>query len=86
MTDAIPSDYDSRDGIGDGAIDICAHCERSLHPHDYSGTVYDTDGREYDHITDTDPNNRPFFCGDCWEELERNRNQQENATLGEWSQ
>jgi len=84
MSDATPSDYEVEDGLNDGAIDQCPHCGQSLYPHDHSGPVYDPNGREYHGIMDTDPKDGPFFCRECWRELDANRKQQENQTLGDY--
>lgn len=81
MTDALPEDFDPEDGIDDGAIDCCPVCERSLHPNGYNGPVFDQEGRRYEHLTDTDAANRPFFCADCWPQLKANRNAETNQTL-----
>lgn len=77
-------DYDPADGVADNGIDHCAHCETSLSPERYHDDVYDQSGRSYDILTNTDANNRPFFCADCWPELRRNERMQTNANLGDF--
>jgi len=78
---ALPSDYDEGDCLQENLLEQCPHCENSLNPRCYSGQVFDKRGREYELITDTDPNERPFFCEECWPELEANRKRQTNHGL-----
>jgi len=85
MSDVTPNDYEPSDGVGYNGIDECPHCGQSLHPEDHAGIVYDSDGVEYEHITETDPTDRPFFCPNCWDELEANRKAQENQQLGDFA-
>lgn len=78
-----PSDYDYEDGWkDDGSCERCPHCKVIYSPNGgYIGTVYDTDGTEYDWYIDTDPTDGPFLCADCWDELETNRKRAENAAI-----
>lgn len=84
MTDPTPSDYESHDGYDEQqGVEQCPHCGILYSGNGgYTGTVYDKSGRKYEHFYDTEPEDIPFFCPDCWDELETNRKQQENATLG----
>jgi uncharacterized Zn ribbon protein len=78
----VPSDYDSDDGWGDNGLEQCPHCGDQLGGE--SGRhedVYDQRGRHFEHFLDTDSSKGPFFCPDCWEELDRNRKAAENDTL-----
>jgi hypothetical protein len=77
-------DYTAADAVGDGLIDRCAHCEQSFHPQSYHGEIVDTDGSHYDHLSQTDPGDRPFFCPECYEELKANEHRKTHQTLGEF--
>ena len=88
MTDdnPTPDDYDKSDGFNEqNGIEECPHC--GVH---YSGNgghlgeVYDTNGRQYEQIYDSNPGDGPFFCSDCWDELEANRRAQENHGLTDY--
>lgn len=87
MSDTVPSDYDPHDGWDDEfGCDQCPHCETGLWPNTgYDDVVIDQDGNRYEHITDTELYDAPFFCPDCWDELETNRRAAENAAITEWS-
>lgn len=83
---AIPQDYDKDDGYDDEqGFEKCPHCGQKLGTETgHLGTVYDQRGREYEHFHNTDPGQGPFFCPDCWPELERNEKQSENTALEEF--
>jgi hypothetical protein len=87
MTDGtLPSDYDASDGMGDNGIEQCPHCGQSYSPNGgHTGPVYDDRGREYETHLDTDPGDAPFFCPDCWPELEANRKASENKQLEDFA-
>ncbi|WP_311171776.1 hypothetical protein [Halobellus ordinarius] len=89
MTDgdtAVPSDYDTDDGWTDDGLEQCPHCETTLAPQTGKhAPVYDGRGRKFDTIYDTDPNNGPFYCADCWPELEANQKASENQSLGRFA-
>lgn len=86
-TNALPSDYEREDGWdADRALNLCPHCETIYSGNGgYLGPVYNQDGKEFETYLDTDPNKGPWFCRDCWDELEANRKQAENAQLGEFA-
>lgn len=86
MSETTPDDYQASDGVDDALVDQCPHCERSLHPDIYHGLVYKSDGTEYEHIMDTDAIDRPFFCPDCFKELDANRKANQHKTLGEYNE
>lgn len=80
-----PSDYDADDGLQDNLLEKCPHCDCQLGgAAAYMGPVYDSDGTEYKYITATDPADRPFFCANCWPELEANRRKAKNTSLTEY--
>lgn len=83
MSEPTTDDYDKSDGWSDEqGCEICPHCELLYSGNGgYMGTVYDSRGRQYEHFYDTDPGQGPFFCPDCFEELDTNRKAAENATL-----
>ena len=84
--DPTPSDFDPGDSLAENAVDQCAHCQAEFSPNGgYSGTIYDKHGNYYDHIMETDVTDRPLFCEPCYTELENNRRQQENASLGDFA-
>jgi len=87
MTDKTPSDFESIDGwIEDSALEKCPVCERVYSGNGgYVETVYDQQGKEYDHYLDTEPGDGPYFCADCWPELEANRKAKENKSLEEYA-
>jgi hypothetical protein len=78
----VPSDYDSDDGWGDNGLEQCPHCGDQLGGE--SGRhedVYDQRGRHFEYFLDTDSSKGPFFCPDCWDELDRNQKAEQNDTL-----
>lgn len=81
-----PASYGADDGYDDSrGIDMCPHCETALSANDgIVGPVYDKQGRAFETIYDTDPTERPFFCPDCFAELDRNEKRQTNATLNQY--
>jgi len=87
MTQTLPDDYDKADGFNEEkAIEQCPHCEQTYSPNGgYLGPVWDQSGRRYDHHTDSDPSDGPFFCQDCWHELEANQKRAENQSLGDFA-
>jgi len=75
-------DYSVEDGTRDNGLDQCPHCQQKFGGHDGSfGAVVDSNGRTFDNIYETDPNKGPWFCPDCFDELETNRKSAENVTL-----
>jgi len=88
MTDkTLAQDYDVGDGFVEVGLEQCPHCEMEYSPNGgYTGTVYDANGREYENYIFTEPENGPFFCPECWKELEANRKATENQSLTEWSE
>lgn len=87
MTDALPSDYDKEDGYNpDNGLEHCPLCEQQFGGQGgHLGEVYDQNGRRFEHFMNTDSTKGPFFCPDCWPELERNQKQSENKSLGEFA-
>lgn len=87
MTDTLPSDYDTQDGWDDdNGIDVCPHCELVYSPNGgHMGEVFDQSGRKYEHYLNTEPGDGPFFCPDCWDELETNRKASENNSLEDFA-
>lgn len=82
----LPSDYDTGDGWNEEqGCEQCPHCGTVYSPNSgHVGPVYDSDGREYEFHLDTDPGDGPFFCPDCWDELDANRRATENRQLTEY--
>lgn len=74
-------DYEPLDGVDDGMIDCCGRCEQSFHPNDYRGEIVRRDGTRYDHLSDTDPMDRPFFCPDCYAAIDAAERASEHQTL-----
>jgi len=78
----VPSDYDGDDGWGENGLEQCPHCgdqlggEAGRHE-----DVYDQRGRHFEYFLDTDSSKGPFFCPECWEELDRNRKAAKNDSL-----
>lgn len=86
MTNKTASDYDDSEGWQEDGLEQCPRCEMQLGGESgYHGSVYDTGGQEYGHLTDTTPAEGPFFCTECWGELEANKKRQENQSLGDWA-
>jgi len=85
MTD-LPTDYDKEDGFSnEKGCEICPHCGSPWSMNGGNqGSAFDKQGREYEFYINTDPAKGPFFCADCWPELETNQKQSENKTLGEF--
>lgn len=81
-----PDDYDIDDGYNsDSGLEECPHCDTHYSLNGgYTGTVYDQQGREFDIFLDADPEQGPFFCPGCWDELETNRKREENNSLEAW--
>jgi len=88
MSDKVPTDYDKSDGWSDEqGCECCPHCGDPWSMNGgMQGPAFDTDGRKYDYYTNADPTQTPLFCRECWSELDKNRKQQENQTLTEWSE
>lgn len=86
MTDETPSDYDKDDGWSESkGVEICPHCEIIYSPSGgYSDSVYDKRRRQYEHHLDTDPGDGPFFCPECWDELQTNQKASENKSIEEY--
>jgi hypothetical protein len=87
MTDApLPSDYSIEDGFSENGMEKCPHCEQQFGGESgHHGTVYDQQGREYEYFLNTDSGKGPFFCPECWPELEANRNAEQNHGLGDFA-
>ncbi|RLM88161.1 hypothetical protein D3D02_13195 [Halobellus sp. Atlit-38R] len=79
----LPSDYDAEDGFDSSrGVDTCRHCGVELAPQTgRHAPVFDQAGRKYGMIFDTDPMDRPFFCEECWQELDANQKASENESL-----
>ncbi|WP_256545384.1 hypothetical protein [Halobellus inordinatus] len=79
----LPSDYDAEDGFDSSrGVDTCPHCGVELAPQTgRHAPVFDQAGRKYGTIFDTDPMDRPFFCEECWQELDANQKASENESL-----
>jgi len=86
MTDATPDDYDSADGWSDDdeTVEVCARCEMVLGNPVFKSPIYDQSGREFGNLYETEPGTGPFFCADCWHELDTNRRANEHQQLGEF--
>ena len=79
--------YDKEDGwYKDAGIEQCPHCETPHSPNGgYVGVVFDKHGTRFDTLYESDPKQGPYFCADCFEELETNRRKQQNIGLGEFA-
>lgn len=87
-TDApIPTDYDASDGWDDqNGLEKCPHCGKQYGGQSgHFGAVYTQGGRKFDHFTDTDPGDGPFFCPECWPELQANQRAIENRSLEDFA-
>ena len=86
MSQTTPEDYDHEDGFHvESGLERCPHCKQRYSSNGlYTGPIYDQDGTEYDHYLDSDPMDGPFFCADCWVELDTNRKASEHKSLSEW--
>jgi len=86
MTDATPDDYDSADGWSDtdDTVEVCAHCDTVLGAPNMLSPIFDQSGREFESLYATEPGDGPFFCKDCWRELDANRRANEHQQLGEF--
>ena len=83
---SLPSDYDGEDGFGDDGLEKCPYCDKQLGGETgHNGEVYDSNGRRYDHLLNTEPGSGPFFCPECWSELEANQKASENQSLGDFA-
>lgn len=76
----IVDEYDTHDGVDEDG-DFCPHCGIVFSVHHHVGPVIDTDGTQFVTIYNTDPDNGPWFCPECWETLETNRKMLENKQL-----
>lgn len=91
MTDqpsvAIPHDYTIEDGYDEqSGLELCPCCGVKYSANGgYMGAVFDQDGQRYGIIYDSDPDGGPFFCADCWDELDINRKAAENRTLEDFA-
>jgi len=83
----LPSDYDAEDGFNDETgTDCCPHCERDFSMNGgLQGPCYDQSGQRYTIYLDSDPADAPFFCAECWRELQVNKKQDENHNLGDFA-
>lgn len=81
-----PNDYDASDGWDDEeGAECCPHCGQVWHMESGAkGPVFTNDGREYEYYTESDPGDGPFFCADCYADLDANRKRQQHRTLGEF--
>lgn len=80
----VPGDYSPKDGLDEG-LDVCPHCDTQLGGETgYHGPVVKADGTRYENIYDTDPTDRPFFCPDCYPDLEATRRAREHKTFDEF--
>jgi len=81
------TEYDPEDGYRENGVDQCPRCNTALSPNGGKvGPVYQADGTKHEHILDTDPMDRPFFCEDCFKALETVKKAESHKTLGEFSQ
>lgn len=81
-----PDDYDAGDGWDETtASECCPHCETVWSPNGgMIGPAFDASGTKHESYFDTDPGDGPFFCEDCWKELDANRKRDQHRTLGEF--
>lgn len=88
MSDSTPDDFSPESGWDDDrGVELCPVCERTLGAETgYHGEVFDQDGNRYEFFLDTDPAEMPFFCADCWADLEANQRASEHKQLTEWSE
>jgi len=87
MTEKTPDDYDTDDGWNDQqGSEQCPHCESVWSFNGgMEGPAYRSDGTSYDFYSQADVGNGPFFCEDCWPDLEANRKRAENQSLGDFA-
>jgi hypothetical protein len=83
-TDVI--DVEPEDGWDDErGLERCPVCERGYSGNGlYIGPVYDLDGNRYETYLDTDPDDRPFPCEECWEEIETEVRARNHRTLDDF--
>lgn len=86
-TPQTPQDYDAEDGWDDDSgIEVCPHCETHLGGQGgIHGPVVDQRGREFESLYDTEPGAGPYFCTECWPELEAEQRSQENHGLSDFA-
>lgn len=86
MTDALPSDFGHEDGWNDeSGHEECPVCGLTMGTENgYHEDVYDKHGRHYEFFLNTDAGDGPFFCPDCWPQLEANKKASENQTLADF--
>lgn len=83
-----PGDYDASDGFNEeNGLEHCPHCGKQFGGQSgHLGEVFDSEGNRYEHFYNSPPGQSPFFCPECWEELEANQKQSENRALGDFDE
>lgn len=86
MNKKTPADYDRGDGFNkENGLEECPHCDKLYCANGgYIGEVYDKQGQKHESFLDTNPADGPFFCPDCWAELDANKKASEHYQLTEF--
>lgn len=79
------TDLHRHDRFADNGVEQCPICGRSFSPNGgYRGPFYDADGQEYDALLNTDPDEGPYYCEECWTKYDVCRKQEVNAQLDQF--
>lgn len=84
MTDD-DTDFGASDSWADNGLNCCANCEMQLGGQGgHFGEIVTEAGVRYDDIYESDPDEAPFFCPDCWREVRTQVRAERNQSINDF--
>lgn len=80
-----PDSYELDDGKQENGLEMCPRCGRTFSGNGgYSGAVHDKSGTRYEHVSDSDPGDGPFFDERCWNDMKDAKARANHSTLDQF--